>query len=83
MGGDAALAEIEAEQKKQIAAHPADQREAAIAQMNEVTKSLRSLKDGMDVREKYGDQAADALMKHADTLAKVYWDALKKMGDKQ
>ena len=82
MGGDAQLAQMEAESKKQIAALPADQREAATAQMNEVTKSLRSLKDGIDVREKYGDKAADALMKHADALAKQYWDALKKMGDK-
>jgi hypothetical protein len=49
--------------------------------MNEMSKSLRSLKDGMDVREKYGDKAADALMKHADELARQYWDALKKMGD--
>ena len=82
MGGDAQLAQMEADSKKQIAALPADQREAATAQMNEVTKSLRSLKDGIDVREKYGDKAADALMKHADALAKQYWDALKKMGDK-
>jgi ribosome-binding ATPase YchF (GTP1/OBG family) len=83
MGGDAQLAQMEAESKKQIAALPADQREAATAQMNEMSKSLRSLKDGMDVREKYGDKAADALMKHADELAKQYWDALKKMGDKK
>jgi chromosome segregation ATPase len=81
MGGDAQLAQMEAESKKQIAALPADQREAATAQMNEVTKSLRSLKDGIDVREKYGDKAADALMKHADELAKQYWEGLKKMGD--
>jgi hypothetical protein len=83
MGGDAQLAQMEAESKKQIAALPPDQREAATAQMNEVTKSLRSLKDGIDVRQKYGDKAADALMKHADELAKQYWDALKKMGDKK
>jgi len=83
MGGDAQLAQMEAEQKKQVAALPADQREAATAQMNEMSKSLRSLKDGIDVREKYGDKAADALMKHADVLAKLYWDALKKTGDKQ
>jgi len=83
MGGDAQLAQMEAESKKQIAALPPDQREAATAQMNEVTKSLRSLKDGIDVRQKYGDKAADALMKHADELARQYWDALKKMDDKK
>ena len=83
MGGDAQLAQMEADSKKQIAALPPDQREAATAQMNEVTKSLRSLKDGIDVREKYGDKAADALMKHADELARQYWDALKKVGDKK
>ena len=83
MGGDAQLTQMEAESKKQIAALPADQREAATAQMNEMSKSLRSLKDGVDVREKYGDKAADALMKHADELAKQYWDALKQMGDKK
>ncbi len=81
MGGDAQLAQMEADARKQIAALPADQREAATAQMNEMSKSLRSLKDGMDVREKYGDKAADALMKHADELAKQYWDGLKKIGD--
>jgi hypothetical protein len=83
MGGDAQLALMEAEAKKQIAALPADQRDAAAAQMNETSKSLRSLKDGMDVREKYGDKAADALMKHADELAKQYWDGLKKIGEKK
>jgi small-conductance mechanosensitive channel len=83
MGGDAQLTQMEAESKKQIAALPADQREAATAQMNEMSKSLRSLKDGMDVREKYGDKAADALMKHADDLAKQYWDGLKKMDEKK
>jgi hypothetical protein len=83
MGGDAQLAQMEAESRKQIAALPPDQREAATAQMNEMSKSLRSLKDGVDVREKYGDKAADALMKHADELAKQYWDALKRMGDKK
>ncbi len=72
MGGDAQLAQMEAESKRQIAALPPDQREAATAQMNEMSKSLRSLKDGVDVREKYGDKAADALMKHADELAKQY-----------
>jgi hypothetical protein len=80
MGGDEQLARMEAEQKQQIAALPADQREAATAQMNEMSKSLRSLKDGVDVREKYGDKAADALMKHADALARQYWDALKEAG---
>ncbi len=83
MGGDAQLAQMEAEQKKQIAALPPDQREAATAQMNDLSKSLRSLKEGIDVREKYGDKAADALMKHADTLAKMYWDTLKTMGEKK
>jgi hypothetical protein len=82
MGGDAQLAQMEAEQKKQIAALPPDQREAATAQMAEVTKNLRSLKDGLDVREKYGDKSADVLLKHADQLAKQYFDALK-MGDKK
>ena len=83
MGGDAQLANMEAESRKQIAALPADQREAATAQMNEMSKSLRSLKDGVDVREKYGDKAADALMKHADALAKQYWDGLKQIGEKK
>ena len=82
MGGDAQLAQMEAEQKKQIAALPADQREAATAQMAEVTKSLRSLKDGIDVREKYGDKSAEALLKHADVLAKQYFDMLK-VGEKK
>jgi hypothetical protein len=83
MGGDAQLAQMEAEQKKQIAALPADQREAASAQMAEVTKNLKSLKDGIDVREKYGDKSADVLLKHADALAKQYFDALKMTGDKK
>jgi hypothetical protein len=83
MGGDKQFAEIEAEQKKQIAGLPADQREAATAQMNEMTKSFRNLRDGLDVRQKYGDKAADALMKHADELAKQYWDALKQLGEKK
>ena len=83
MGGDAQLAQMEAEAKKQIEALPADQRAAAEAQAAETTKALKSLKDGVDIRQKYGNTAADALLKHADALAKAYWDALKATGERQ
>ena len=83
MGGDAQLAKMEAEQKQQLAALPAAQRAEAEKAMGEMTKSLRSLKDGADLREKYGDKSADILLKHADELARQKFDALKLLGGKK
>ena len=59
MGGDAQLAKMEAESKKQIAAMPEAQRAAAEKQFADMSQSLRELKDGLELRKKYGDQAAD------------------------
>lgn len=83
MGGDAQLAKMEAEQKAEIAKMPAEQRAAAEAQAANVTKSLRDVRDGLDLRRKYGDKSADALLRHADALAKQQWEALKLMGGKK
>jgi hypothetical protein len=83
MGGDAQLAKMEAEQKKQIAALPEAQRAVAEKTMGEMTKSLKEMKDGLELRKKYGDQAADVLLKHADDLAKAQMEALKLMGGRK
>ena len=83
MGGDAQLARMEAEQKKQLAALPEAQRAEAEKTMAEMTKSLREMKDGMELRKKYGDKSADVLLKHADELARQRFDALKAFGDKK
>lgn len=83
MGGDAALAKMEAEQKAQVAKLPAEQRAAAEAQMADMTKSLREVRDGLELRKKYGDQAADVLLRHGDELAKQYTEMLKMMAEKK
>jgi type III secretory pathway component EscV len=83
MGGDAQMAKIEAEQKASLARVPADQRAAAEAQIADMSKSLAEMKNGAEVRKKYGDQAADVLLKHADDLAKVYWEGLQALGGKK
>ena len=83
MGGDAQLAKMEAEQKKQIAALPEAQRAEAEKAMGEMTRSLKQLKDGYELREKFGDKSADVLLKHADELAKIHFDALKALSDKR
>lgn len=83
MGGDAQMAKIQAEQKAAIAKVPAAQRAAAEAQMAEMSKSLTDVKNGAEVRKKYGDQAADVLLKHADDLAKQYWESLQALGGKK
>jgi hypothetical protein len=83
MGGDAQLAKIEAEQKAALAKLPPEQRSAAEAQMAEMGKSFRDMRDGFEVRKKYGDKSTDVLLKRADELAKQYWDALKAMGGKK
>ncbi|HEY3383961.1 MAG TPA: hypothetical protein VGK32_19530 [Vicinamibacterales bacterium] len=83
MGGDAQLAKMEADAKKQLAALPAAQREAAAAQMADMTKSLTSVRDGLDIRQKYGDKSADAVLKYADILAKQHFDAMKLMAGKK
>lgn len=82
MGGDAQVARIEAEQKKSLAAMPADQRPAAEAEMAKMTESLRQLRDGFELRKKFGDQAADVLLKKADALAAQYEENLKLMAGK-
>ena len=83
MGGDAQVAKMEAEQKAQLAKLTPEQRAAAEVQIAEMTKSLTDVRDGLDVRKKYGDRSADALLKHADELAKQYWDGLKEMAGKK
>jgi small-conductance mechanosensitive channel len=83
MGGDAQMAKIQAQQKKQIAALPEAQRQAAEASLSEVSKSLTDLRDAAEVRKKYGDKSADALLKHADELAAQRLDALKLLGAKK
>ncbi len=79
MGGDAQLARMEAEQKEQVEKAPAEQREAAAAASSAMLKSIRDLRDGTDLRKKYGDAATEILLKYADALAGQRADALKVM----
>jgi hypothetical protein len=83
MGGDAQLAKMQAEQKKQLAALPEAQRAEAEKTIADMSKGLTDMKNGLDLRKKYGDQAADVLLKHADELAKQQWENLKKLGEKK
>jgi hypothetical protein len=83
MGGDAQLAKMEADSKKQIAALPEAQRAEAEKTLGDMSKSLRELKDGLELRKKYGDQAADVLLKHADDLARHQMEAFKLLGEKK
>jgi len=83
MGGEAALAKILDEQKAEIAKMPAEQRAAAEAQVADMTKSFKDVRDGIDVRKKYGDRSAEVLLKYADALAKQYWEGLQMMGEKK
>jgi hypothetical protein len=83
MGGDAQLAKMEAESKKQIAAMPEAQRAEAEKTFADMSKSLKELKDGLELRKKYGDQAADVLLKHADELAKQRMDGLQLLAGKK
>jgi hypothetical protein len=82
MGGDAQLAKMEAEQKAEIAKLPADQRAAAEEQAAMMTKGLKDMRDGAELRKKYGDKSGDVLLKHADELAKLWDDVAKLMGKK-
>jgi hypothetical protein len=83
MGGDAQLAKMQAEQKKQLAALPEAQRAEAEKTIADMSKGLTDMKNGLDLRKKYGDQAADVLLKHADELATQQWENLKKLGEKK
>jgi hypothetical protein len=82
-GGDALLAKMEADSKKQIEALPADQRAAAETEMAKVTQGIKDQRDAADVRKKYGDKAADVLLKYADTLADLRMEGLKTLGGKK
>lgn len=77
MGGDAQLAKMEAEQKQQIAKLPAEQRAAAETQMADMTRSLREVRDGLELRKKFGDKSADVVLKYGDALAKQYTEMLQ------
>ena len=83
MGGDAQVAKIEAEQKKAIEKMPEAQRAAAQAEMSKMTESLRQMRDGFELRQKYGDKSADVLLKHADNLAQQWTENLKLLGGKK
>ncbi len=83
MGGDAQLAKMEAEQKKQLAGLPDAQRAEAEKAMGDIAKTLRELKDGLDLRKKYGDKSADVLLKHADELARQKFEGVKLLGGKK
>ncbi len=83
MGGDAQVAKMTAEQKKQLAALPEAQRQAAEASLASVAKSLTDVRDAVEVRQKYGDKAADVLLKHADELAQQHLEALKLLAAKK
>jgi hypothetical protein len=82
MGGDVQMAKMEAEQKAQIAKLPADQKSAAEAEMAKMSQSMKDMRDGAEARQKYGDKAGDALLKYADVLAKMQYDAMKGMAGK-
>jgi hypothetical protein len=69
MGGNEQLEKMAAQQKVSIAALPEDQRAAATAEAETMMKAFTDSRDLAEVRQKYGDQAADALLKHADELA--------------
>ena len=62
---------------------PEAQRAAAEKQFADMSQSLRELKDGLELRKKYGDQAADVLLKHADALATQRMDALQLLAGKK
>ncbi len=74
------MAKIQAQQKKEIAGLPEAQRQAAEASLSSVSKTLTDLRGAAEVRKKYGDKSADALLKHADELAAPRLDVLKLLG---
>ena len=52
-----------------VEALPEDQRAAAAAESDKMMKGIKDLRDGTDMRKKYGDKSADAVLRHADALA--------------
>ena len=82
MGGDAQLASMEAEQQKAIEALPQEQRAAAIADMEKMLKGVKDMRDAAEVRKKYGDKSADAVLRHADVLVRQRLEVLQMMSRK-
>ena len=83
MGGDEQVAKLAAEQKTQLAALPAEHRAAAEKTMAEMGSTFKNLKDGLDVRKKYGDDATAVLLRHADELARQRLDMLQTIAGKK
>lgn len=68
--------DIEKQMKAQLAKLPADQRAEAEKQMAEMLKGMRSLGNATEARQKYGDDAVEAILKHEAELVPLFKQGL-------
>ncbi len=68
--------DLEKQMKAQLAKLPADQRAEAEKQMAEMLKGMRSLGNATEARQKYGDDAVEAIIKHEAELIPLFKQGL-------
>lgn len=68
--------DMEKQMKAQLAKLPADQRAEAEKQMTEMLKGMRNLGNATEARQKYGDDAVEAVLKHEAELVPLFKQGL-------
>ncbi len=82
-GGDAAIEKMERDLKKQLASMPAAERAKLEPEMMKIPETMRASANGKDCRDKYGDAAADAILKRYAELAPLRDRMLGLLTDKR
>jgi hypothetical protein len=67
-GMNAQAAEMEKQMRAAMETLPPEQREQAAKELKEMTQGLKDLHEGKEVREKHGDKAVEAVLKHEAEL---------------
>lgn len=67
-GMDAEAAAMEKQIRAAMEKLPPEQREQAAKELKEMTQGLKDLREGKEVRQKYGDKVVEAILKHEAEL---------------
>jgi hypothetical protein len=67
-GAGTGVSEMEKQMRAAIEKLPADQRAEAEKELAETTQGMKDRREGKEARQKYGDQAVDAILEHEAEL---------------
>lgn len=75
-GNEGQFAAMEAQMREALAKLPPDQREEAAKQIQQATEGMKNLRENTEARQKYGDKAVEAILKHEAELIALQKQAL-------